>query len=457
MELRVCEYCGTEFSADLTECPLCGKAVDPDELLIDTDTVTDSAGEQSEENRGAEKRKPGQRLASRKKKGRGGKFSKPRKTTPENLQEEPEQSEPGANPYRIPKWMMALICVFLGLAVLIGAAFACYNMGFFGKRVSSLSSQADSQEKQAEASASAAASASQSASSQVSSSQPASSSQYTNEEDQHTQSTQTQQPAAASVACTGLTLSPTTVTFDESDQFANLTVSLQPTDCTEKVSYASSDDSIATVNAQGKIVAVKGGSVTITASCGTQKATCLVTCDFKTQTQTTEPTATPTLSSSDMTLFYPGEKANLTVKDAPAGASISYKSSDTSIATVTDSGVVSAVTGGTATVTVTVGTQTLSCIVRCNLTNSAETGTTDANCTISNSDVTMSVTGEYFKLTLKDSSGKTVSGLSWSSTDSGVCTVDASGVVYAKGSGTANVTTTYGGKTYSCIVRCHLG
>ena len=445
MELRVCEFCGTEFSAELTECPLCGKAVDPDELLLHSEAEEDLSAGQDSETRTQERKKPGQRLAARQKKGRGGKFASGRKEKPEKKRPQEAAPSPDGNPYRIPKWMMVLICIFLGLAVMIGAAFALYNLGVFGKRTSSLSSQADSQEQQTEQAA------------QASQSQPATEAQYTNEEDYQSQKSEEQaQPAA--VTCTGLTLGTTTVTFDEADQFANLTVQVTPSDCTEEVIYTSSDDTIATVNAQGKVVAVKGGSATITATCGTQTATCLVTCDFTVKEETTaEQTTAPTLNSTDMTLFYPGEKATLTVKDAPAGAAITFASSDTSIATVTDSGVVSAVSGGTATVTVKVGETALSCIVRCSLDSSAETGGQDTNCKISNSDVTMAVSGEYFKLTLTDSGGNTVSGLTWTSSDTAVCTVDASGVVYAAGSGTAYVSTSYGGKTYQCIVRCHLG
>ena len=29
MKLKKCEYCGTEFDATLSQCPLCGKAVQP--------------------------------------------------------------------------------------------------------------------------------------------------------------------------------------------------------------------------------------------------------------------------------------------------------------------------------------------------------------------------------------------------------------------------------------------
>ena len=90
-----------------------------------------------------------------------------------------------------------------------------------------------------------------------------------------------------------------------------------------------------------------------------------------------------------MTLFYPGEKAALTVTNIPAGASAVFSSADTSIASVTTGGTVSAVGSGQTTVTVKVGDQTLTCIVRCKLDDSTEKTGEDANCTISHSDVTM--------------------------------------------------------------------
>ena len=444
MDLRVCEYCGTEFSADLTECPLCGKAVDPSELDFSADAAEEAAASQSSAERRTETRKPGRHLAGKQKKQRGGRFAKDSRR---QKREEPAEQEPQSdeNLYRIPKWMMVLICVFLGLAVAIGAAFALYNLGVFGKRTSSLS-----------AASSQAASASQSAAASASSSAAGSAteSKYTNEEDYAAeQAAQSSKPAA--VTCTGITLGKSTITFEEADAFDNLTYTVEPSDCTQEVTFESSDESIATVNAQGKVVAVKGGSATITVKCGTKSAECLVTCDFKTAEQTQEQTP-PILSSTDMTLFYPGEQATLTVKNAPTGASVSFSSADETVAAVTSAGVVSAVGSGQTTVTVKVNDQTLSCIVRCKLEDSAENANQDTNCTLSHSDVTMSIAGEYFKISLKDSGGSTVSGLSWSSSDNSVCTVDSSGVVYAAGNGTAYVSTTYGGKTYQCIVRCHI-
>ena len=78
----------------------------------------------------------------------------------------------------------------------------------------------------------------------------------------------------------------------------------------------------------------------------------------------------------------------------------------------------------------------------------------ETGCTLSNYDVTMGYKGEYFRLTLKDPEGKTITGLVWTSGDTSVCTVDEKGVVTYVAKGTTVVSTTYEGTTYECIVRC---
>ena len=108
---------------------------------------------------------------------------------------------------------------------------------------------------------------------------------------------------------------------------------------------------------------------------------------------------------------------------------------------------------GTTTVTVQTMGQTLECVVRCSL-NGAGADGEETGCTLSNYDVTMGYKGEYFRLTLKDPEGKTITGLVWTSGDTSVCTVDEKGVVTYVAKGTTVVSTTYEGTTYECIVRC---
>ena len=77
------------------------------------------------------------------------------------------------------------------------------------------------------------------------------------------------------IACTGITLDQTELTFDgEGSQ--TLTATVVPSDTTDIVVWSSSNKSIATVE-NGVVTAKKNGSATITATCGSQTANCKVT------------------------------------------------------------------------------------------------------------------------------------------------------------------------------------
>lgn len=426
MKLKKCEYCGTEFDAALSQCPLCGKAVQP----------------------GAAEPQPVMPAAYKPAGGRGGKFSKKKGGHFAADPKKEKEAKSAENPYKIPKWMMVTICVILGLAVLMGAAFALYQLSWFPKFLSPkepVSMQEPAQQPAQEAASEPA--------------QPAAPTeqQYMNEEDYQPEEAD-EQPEEV-VPCEGLTLATSSITFDEPERFYNITVQKLPETCNQEVTFTSSDETIATVNQQGKVVAVNGGTAVITAVCGDQTATCLVTCDFIAEEEQEQPEELPpALNSTDMTLFYPGEQAPLIVSNIPEGAQVTFTSENASVATVTSSGTITAVGSGTTTVRAEVSGTKLECIVRCKLDSSAESGAdVDAEgCTLSHSDVTMAFLGEYFKISLKDADGNRVKGLSWKSGNTGVCTVDADGVVTATGKGTTTVSTTYGGKSFECIIRCNL-
>ena len=114
MKLKKCEYCGTEFDAALSQCPLCGKAVQP----------------------GAAEPQPVMPAAYKPAGGRGGKFSKKKGGHFAADPKKEKEAKSAENPYKIPKWMMVTICVILGLAVLMGAAFALYQLSWFPKFLS---------------------------------------------------------------------------------------------------------------------------------------------------------------------------------------------------------------------------------------------------------------------------------------------------------------------------------
>lgn len=81
------------------------------------------------------------------------------------------------------------------------------------------------------------------------------------------------------VPCTGITLSQSELTFTSIGATATLTVTKTPLDTTDTVVWASSNEDCATV-ADGVVTCVGVGSATITATCGTQSATCTVTSTY---------------------------------------------------------------------------------------------------------------------------------------------------------------------------------
>lgn len=426
MTLKKCEYCGTEFEASVSQCPLCGRPARPVDALQLPEEDLLAAGSQRSVS------KPGKHLTKRKK--------------PSAARNQRKQKKQEDEVYRIPKWMMIVICSILGVSVILGAAFAIYNLKWFSHEDEAQTpAQSEEQPEQQEQTEPAAPVADKNGEEQ-----------YMNEEDyENTHADKTS--GEALVPCKSLILAAPTVSFSEPDLFYNISFSREPFDCNEPVTYASSDNSVATVNQQGKIVAVNRGSAVISVTCGTQTATCIVTCDFAFVESEQEAEELPMeLNNTDMTFFSPGEQFSLVVRNAPEDAEIVYVSSDPAVATVSSSGLITAKSSGTITITVTVdNTEKFTSIVRCNLADSAESGEAEGGKYIlSNYDVTMGIQGERFQLSLKDEDGKKVTGLLWTSSDTSVCTVSDDGTVTAAGKGTAYISTTYEQTSYQCIVRC---
>ena len=147
---------------------------------------------------------------------------------------------------------------------------------------------------------------------------------------------------------TGITLSQTSLTL-EVGKTQTLTASIQPSDATDKsVAWKSSDTSVAAVSASGKVTAKAAGTCTITATAkdgSGLKATCQLT--------VVQPVTGITLSHTSLSLEV-GKTQTLTATIQPADAtdkSVTWTSSNTSVATVSTSGKVTAKAVGTCTVT----------------------------------------------------------------------------------------------------------
>lgn len=135
--------------------------------------------------------------------------------------------------------------------------------------------------------------------------------------------------------------------------------------------WSSSDDGVASVDADGKVTAISAGKVTLTVHDQTAKG--LVTVYVKggtaapsTGTSTGTGSGTTSgpikLSNTDFTLPVGDPDVKLTVSGA--SGTVAWDADNPKVATVTDKGVVHAVGRGTTNVTATVDGKTLTCIVR---------------------------------------------------------------------------------------------
>ena len=148
-----------------------------------------------------------------------------------------------------------------------------------------------------------------------------------------------------------VTVTPDEITLVETFQ-QQLSATVLPEDATEKECvWSSSDDAVATVSPDGKVTAVAPGLAIIKATCGGKEGTCAVT--VAPFVAVTSVTVAPEKVS-----LKPGESADLTATVLPADASVSqvtWSSTNTAIATVSDAGKVTAVAEGEADIKATCG------------------------------------------------------------------------------------------------------
>lgn len=171
-------------------------------------------------------------------------------------------------------------------------------------------------------------------------------------------------PKAVLATSVSLNMANVTLAAGKTQQ---LTATIKPSGATDKtITWSSSNSAIAKVSTSGLVTAVSAGSATITAKTSNGKiATCTVTV-----TTTTPSTVAPTsvsLSSSNVALEV-GKTHQLTATVAPTNATdkgITWTSSNTLIAKVSSSGLVTAVSPGTVTITAaTSNGKTKTCTVR---------------------------------------------------------------------------------------------
>ncbi len=241
-------------------------------------------------------------------------------------------------------------------------------------------------------------------------------------------------------SATGVTLDKTQVSLKAGDT-SKLTATVSPETTTDKtVNWTSSNPQVATVDNNGTVTAVSVGEATITAKCGSATATCKVTV-------IATPAASVILDKTQVSLKA-GETSKLTATVSPEDATdktVTWSSSNTQVATVDNTGTVTAVSVGEATITAKCGSATATCKV-------TVIATPAASVILDKTQVSLKA-GETTKLTAtvspETTTDKTVT---WTSSNPQVATVDNNGTVTAISVGEVTITAKCGSATATCKV-----
>ena len=248
----------------------------------------------------------------------------------------------------------------------------------------------------------------------------------------------------------GITLSEKSINWDLTYQDREtLTVSYIPSNTTvdKKVSWSSSDTSIVTAWGYGDYMATaiidgyKPGTATITAKVGDKTATCTV--NF------TASLDRWYLDTNTLDLNV-GDQKQLTATFVPEFTSdskeTSWHSSNKSVATVNENGLITAISEGSSIITATNANGTTNtCTVYVSIPRiPAENVSLDKDYTIINVEQQDTITATY-------GPDDTTDILQWDSSDESIATVE-NGVVTALSSGTCTINATIGDYTASCEV-----
>ena len=224
-----------------------------------------------------------------------------------------------------------------------------------------------------------------------------------------------------------------------------LQATINPSDTTDDktLKWTSSNPDVATVDNTGKVTAVGGGTATITVKSQNGKE---ASCEVK----VTSKIESISLNKSNITLSKGTSetlKATINPSDTTDDKTLKWTSSNPNIATVDNTGKVTAVGGGTATITVkSQNGKEASCEVK--VTSKIE------SISLNKSNITLSKgTSETLKATINPSDATDDKTLTWKSEDENIAKVDGNGKVTGVGTGTTNITViTSNGKSAACKV-----
>lgn len=345
MNKIICDICGTSYPDTADQCPICGYSRALDQFLLEK---TQPVGQESERVRSAPAVK-------------GGRFSsanvrrrEQEETYPPLREEEDYDNEYAPQPRRAnPVLVTLLVVVILAMLTVTGFLFLRFFLPNVGQEETT----------------------------------PSASQETTEEPTRESIEETTEEPT---IPCESLELiSEPEVVLSGIGQYYLIHVEFAPADTTDTLAYTSSDETVATVDDEGRVEVTGEGTATITVTCGGRFVECVVTCvpedqdptdetveetteetTGETTPETTEETTGSTiqvelyLDKSDFTLGFRGDFYQLKFNPELKAEDITWISGNPNVATV-ENGKVTAISYGTTRITAKYGDQEVSCVVRC--------------------------------------------------------------------------------------------
>ena len=220
------------------------------------------------------------------------------------------------------------------------------------------------------------------------------------------------------------------------DLTANYTLagSVVLTNPQKAVTWTSSDPKVLYVSPGGKVTAVGSGSATVTASVGGASVAKTITVTAAEEPKDTVTSIT--LNKYSLTLYVGemGEQLAATILPEGSTASVVWQSSNPNVATVTEKGLVQAVTPGTSVITATAGGRHVSCIVSVLAARVRVTGVS-----FDETEHKIPVRGTAKLTATIAPADATVKTLVWTSDDPGIASVSRTGIVTAVSVGTTKI------------------
>ena len=261
------------------------------------------------------------------------------------------------------------------------------------------------------------------------------------------------------ISVENITLDASNIELNLSISTYQLTATITPRNATNQaVAWISSNPSVATVTDAGLVAAVSNGVTTIIAT--TQDGGYTATCDVIVSLSEVPgvPVTGVELNVQQIELNRVGDAYQIEADVTPINATnkaVMWASSNPGVASVTQAGLVTAVSNGVTTITATTqdGGYTDNCEVRVELPETPNVPVTDVE--LNTQRITLSRIGTSYQLKADVMPGNATNQLvTWASSNPSVATVSNNGLVTAVSEGTATITVTTedGQKVATCTV-----